>query len=125
MRGHVICSSGAGTKHQYNQSKDRQQPRSIDWKAQNRWFEHKPAEVVENDEVELYRDLIIQTDTTVAHNRPDIILVEKATQNGQSIIFLFKVTSTEDWKVEKYLAFEVKKIHHVETALLSVVIGAL
>ena len=34
---------------------------------------------------------------------------------------------TEDWKVEKYqdLAFELKRIHHVETAILPVVIGAL
>ena len=34
---------------------------------------------------------------------------------------------TEDWKVEKYqdLAFEVKRIHHVETGILPVVIGAL
>ena len=24
LRGHVICSSGAGTKNQFNQSKDRQ-----------------------------------------------------------------------------------------------------
>ena len=35
------------------------------------------AEVVENDEVELYWELTIQTDMIVAHNRPDIILVEK------------------------------------------------
>ena len=33
----------------------------------------------------------------------------------------------ENWKVEKYqdLAFEVKRIHRVETAILPVVIGAL
>ena len=33
----------------------------------------------------------------------------------------------EDWKVEKFqdLAFEVNRIHHVETAILPVVIGAL
>ena len=49
----------------------------------------------------------------------------------QSLILLSQVTSivviTEDWKVEKYLdlAFEVKRIHHVEIAILPVVIGAL
>ena len=39
----------------------------------------------------------------------------------------FNVVRTEDWKVEKYqdLAFEVQRIHHVETAILPVVIGAL
>ena len=44
----------------------------------DRWYEHAPAAVVENVEVELYCDLTIQTDMTVAHNRSDIILVEKA-----------------------------------------------
>ena len=39
------------------------------------WHEHTPADVVENDEVELYWDLTIQTDMTVAHNSPNIILV--------------------------------------------------
>ena len=60
----------------------------------------------------------------VAHNRPDIILVEKAIQKWTIIDISvpgdFNVVRTEDWKVEKYqdLAFEVKKIHHVETAIL-------
>ena len=46
--------------------------------SSDRWYEHTPADVEENDEVGLYWDLTIQTDMTVAHNRPDIILVEKA-----------------------------------------------
>ena len=45
--------------------------------SSDRWYEHTTAEIVENDEVELYWDLTIQTDMTVAHNRQDIILVEK------------------------------------------------
>ena len=43
-----------------------------------RWYEHTPADVVENDEVELYRDLTIKTEMKLAHNKLDIILVEKA-----------------------------------------------
>ena len=43
--------------------------------SSDRWYEHTPADVVENDEVELYWDLTTQTDITVAHNRPDLILV--------------------------------------------------
>ena len=41
--------------------------------SSERWYERKPADVVENDEVQLYWDLTIQTNMTVAHNRPDII----------------------------------------------------
>ena len=69
---------------------------------------------------------------TVVHNRPDIILVEKAIRKWTIIVDIavpgdFNVVRTEDWKVEKYqdLAFEVKRVNHVETAILPVVIGAL
>ena len=99
--------------------------------SSDRWYEHTPAEAVENDEVELYWDLTMQTDMTVAHNRPDIILIQKETQKWTIIDIAvpsdFNVVGTEDWKVEKYqyLAFEVKRIHHVETAVPPVVIGAL
>ena len=68
---------------------------------------------------------------SVAHNRPDIILVEKAIRKWTIIDIAvpgdFNVVRTEGWKVEKYqdLEFEVKRIHHVETAILPVVIGSL
>ena len=71
----------------------------------DRWYEHTPA-VVENDEVELYWNITIQTDMTVAHNRPDIMLVEKAIRKWTIINIAvpgdFNVVRTEDWKVEKY-----------------------
>ena len=55
---------------------------------------------MENDEVELYWDLTIQTDITVTHNRPDIILVEKAIQKWTIIDVAvtddFNVVRTED-----------------------------
>ena len=100
-------------------------------KCSEKWYEHTPSEVMENDKVELYWDLTIQTDMTVAHNRPDVILVEKTTRKWTIIDIAvpsdFNVVRTEDWKVEKYqdLAFEVRRLHHVETTILPVVIGAL
>ena len=84
-------------------------------KSSDKWYEHTPADAVENDEVELYWDLAIQIDMTAAHNRPDIILVEKAIWKWTSIDIAapgnFNVVRTEDWKVEKYqdLAFEVRE----------------
>ena len=97
--------------------------------SSDRWYEHTPAGVVENDEVELY--LTIQTDMAVTHNRPDIILVEQAIREWTIVDIAvpgdFNVVRIEDWKVEKYqdLEFEVRRIYHVETAILPVVIGAL
>ena len=67
----------------------------------------------------------------MTHNRPDIILVEKATRKWTIIDIAvpsdFNVVRTEDWKVEKYqdLAFEIRKLYRVETTILPIVIGAL
>ena len=89
------------------------------------WYEHTPADVVENDEVELYCDLTIQIDMTVTHNRLDSFLVEKAiwkwTIIDVAVLGDFNVVRTEGWKVEKYqdLAFQVKRIHHVEAQLVA------
>ena len=79
--------------------------------SSDKWYEHTPADVVENGEVELYWDLTIQTDMTVAFNRPDIILIEKAIWKWKIIDIAvpsdFNVVKTADWKAEKYqdLAF--------------------
>ena len=59
----------------------------------------------------------------VAHNKPDSILVEKATQKWTIIDIAapsdFNVVRTENWKVEKY-----QDLALVETTILTVVIGA-
>ena len=86
---------------------------------------------MEIDEVQLYLDLTIQIGMAVAHNRSDIILVEKAIQKWTTIDITvpgyFNVVRTEDWKVEKYqdIPFKVKRIHYVETVILPIVIEAL
>ena len=78
----------------------------MDWKAQTGGMSITPADIVENDEVELYWDFTIQTDMKVAHNRPDIIIVEKAIGKWTIIDIAvpgdLNVVRTEDWKVEKY-----------------------
>ena len=53
------------------------------------WYEHTPVEVVETDEVELCWDRIIQIGMAVAHNRPYIILVEKAIRKWTIIDIAF------------------------------------
>ena len=96
-----------------------------------RWYEHKPSAVMECEEVTLYWDLTIQTDRTVEHNRPDIVLIEKKEHRWIIIDIAipsdFNISKTETWKVEKYqdLAFEIRRIHQVETKLVPVVLGAL
>ena len=69
----------------------------------DRLYEHKHVDVVENDEVELYCDLTIQTDMTVTHNRRYIILVEKARRKWTVIDIAIpselNVVRTDYWNV--------------------------
>ena len=75
-------------------------------KCSEKWYEHTPLEVMENDKAELYCDVTIQTDMTVPQNRPDVILLEKTTGKLAIIDITvpsdFNVVRTEEWKVEKY-----------------------
>ena len=135
---HLVSGCPKQAQKQYKRRHDNV-ARRVHWelcqkhglKCSDKWYEHTPAEVMENEVVELYWDLTIQTDITVAHNRPDIILVEKATRKWTIIDIAvpsdFNVVRTEDWKVEKYqdLAYEIRRLRHVETAILPIVIGAL
>ena len=59
--------------------------RSMDWNYQT---SGTPADVVENDEVELYWVLTFHTDMTVAHNRPDVILVDEAIRTFLALVTL-------------------------------------
>ena len=40
----------------------------------NKWYEHSPKSVEENEEVKLLWDFTIQTDREIHHRRPDIVI---------------------------------------------------
>ena len=42
-----------------------------------RWYEHEPKTVTENDRVTILWDMPIHTDRTIAANRPNIVLKNK------------------------------------------------
>ena len=98
----------------------------------DKWYDHQSLPIVENGEVRVTWDMTIYTDKVLKHNRPDITLVHKDTQDwtlieiavpaGQNII------RTEEEKVEKYqdLAFEIRRIHGaLKVTVIPIVIGAL
>ena len=45
--------------------------------CKEKWFEHVPEGVVENEEVKLLWDVNIQCDNVIEARRPDIAVVEK------------------------------------------------
>ena len=51
--------------------------RNIIWKKKDKWYEHAPDSVSENDEVKLLWDVNIQCDHVIEVRRPDIVVVNK------------------------------------------------
>ena len=97
-----------------------------------KWYEHVPEGVVENEEVKLLWDVNIQCDNVTEARRPDIVVVDKKEHKG-IIIYIavpddVRVGEMELEKVEKYQELKREigilwKLKHVE--VVPVVIGAL
>ena len=69
--------------------------RKINWElcrkyglaASERWYEHQPETVTENDSYKLLWDFSIQTDHVIQARRPDVILIDKEKKECKIIDF--------------------------------------
>ena len=98
----------------------------------DKWYDHQPLAVTENREVRITWDMTVYTDRKLNHNRPDITLVQKDTQEWTLIDIAVpadqNIINTEEKKVDRYqdLAFEIKRIHRAsKVTVIPIVIGAL
>ena len=46
-------------------------------KANDKWYEHQPETVTENEKVTILWDMHVHTDKTIKANKPDIIIKDK------------------------------------------------
>ena len=97
-----------------------------------KWYEHVPEGVVENEEIKVLWDINVQCDNVIEARRPDIIVIDKKERKGIIIDIGVpadvRVGEKEREKVEKHqdLKREIGrlwKLKMVEVAI--VVIGAL
>ena len=71
-----------------------------------KWYEHQPEGVVENEKCKILWDMTIQCKHTIEARRPDIVVVEK--ENNKAIIvdiaspWDYRVYEKEGEKTEKY-----------------------
>ena len=97
-----------------------------------KWYEHQPEGVVENEKCKIWWGMTIQCDHVIEARRPDIVVVGKV--NNKAIIvdiaspWEHKVYEKEGEKIEKYqdLKREIGRlsgIRHLE--VVPVVVGAL
>ena len=97
-----------------------------------KWYDHRPEKVTENEKVKILWDMKIQTDKILEHSRPDIVVFEKEKRTCKIVDvacpFDTRVVEKEREKVDKYqeLKHELKTIWNCsEVTVIPAVIGAL
>ena len=99
--------------------------------SNNKWYEHLPEKVVENEEAKLLWDYSIQTDRVIQARRPDLTLVDKNKKSVSlidvSVPWDSRVEEKEREKVDKYqdLRFELRRLWEMPVEVVPIVIGAL
>ena len=99
--------------------------------AADKWYEHKPDRVTENERASILWDMPVNTDKEIKANRPDIITKDKKEKKcimiDMSIPSDRNVSIKEVEKLSKYkdLEIEVSKMRQMKTSTGPIVIGAL
>ena len=99
--------------------------------AADKWYEHQPTTVAENNKVTVLWDMPVNTDREIKANRPDIIIKNKEEKTCLMIDMTVpserNVTIKEVEKLSKYkdLEIEVSRMWEMKTTTIPVVIGAL
>ena len=98
----------------------------------DKWYDHEPLSVLENEQVNILYDFSIHTDRFIRANRPDIVVKDKknmrCTLIDVSIPADKNIAIKEHEKITKYkdLEIEMKRMWNVkETQTVPVVVGAL
>ena len=97
-----------------------------------KWYEHVPEKVLENQETKILWDFPIQTDHRLDHNKPDLIVFHKKERECWIIDvacpFDTRIKKKENEKRENYhdLKMEIKKLWKCKNVSVTpIVIGAL
>ena len=96
-----------------------------------RWYDHVPESVLENDDYKLLWDFSVRTDYEIGARRSDMMIIDKSDRSCQIIDVAIpedgRVREKEDEKIEKFqdLAREVRRMWGVRSKVIPVVEGAL
>ena len=135
---HIVVGCPVLAKTEYIQRHDKAAG-SIHWiickhyhlPAADKWYEHKPERVNENERATILWDMPVKTDKEIKANRPDIIMKDKKERKcimiDMSIPSDRNVSIKEVEKLSKYkdLEIEVTKMWEMKTSTVPIVMGAL
>ena len=97
----------------------------------DKWYQHEPEAVVEDDHHKILWDFTIQTDREITARRPDIVLINKDSKSCHIIDVAIpgdaRIITKQEEKIEKYqdLAREIRSLWRVKAKVIPIVIGAL
>ena len=101
-------------------------------KKKDKWYEHVPDSVSENDEVKLLWDMNIQCDHVIKARRPDIVVVNKQARTCAIVDIAApgdkRIGEKENKKVKKYqeLKREIARVWNMRTVqVIPIVVGSL
>ena len=137
---HIVAECPSLAQNQYKCWRHDEVAKILHWKLcekwgfekAERWYEHTPERVIENDACKILWDFPIQTDKRMPHNKPDITLVDKKAQItlliNPTCPFDTRICTKEEEKINRYdpLKFELGKIWNQKVVKsVPIVIGAL
>ena len=105
--------------------------RKCNFEAQDKWYEHEPESVLENEDYQILWDFSIQNDHVIEAWRPDFVVVDKKERSCKIIDFAVPgdsgIEEREKDKIEKYqdLGRELQKIWNVKVRIIPLVVGSL
>ena len=97
----------------------------------DKWYQHVPSPVMENDKVKLLYDFTLQTDREIHHRKPDLVLLKKESRDcfivDVAIPGDHRIDIKEVEKIDNYseLRLEISRMWNVSCKVIPVVIGAL
>ena len=100
--------------------------RKCNFKAGDKWYEHEPKSVLENEDYKILWNFSIQTEHVIEAPRPYLVLVDKKRRTCKIIDFAVPGDSRieeEKEKIEKYqdLRSELQKICNVRVKIIPLV----
>ena len=105
--------------------------RKCNFEAGDKWYEHEPEIVLENEDYKILWNFSILTDYVIEAWRPDLVVVDKKERSCKIIGFtvpgVSRIEEKEKDKIEKYqeLGRELQKIWNVKGKIIPLVAGSL
>ena len=98
---------------------------------QEKWYNHEPNTVEENEDYKLLWDMAIQTDRVISARRPDIVIIDKKEKTTTlidiAVPYDTRIEEKEIEKITKYqdLKIEIQRCWQTKTTVVPIVVGAL